>query len=171
MGPQLQDGLAFAAFPRAGQASPRSFPQNLSFKLRANRQQPSHYPTGRRGQVQHLGQRHEAHSEMLQFLKGHQQICNGPAPAVESLYQHDLDLPAPGGLQQFLTQSGWPPIFHWIRILLPVDDSNSRTYSSGGAWKCWKQFHECRLDSLLSSDGSRPFQPFLQADVVQPQRM
>ena len=61
-----------------------------------------HRSTGWRGQIQRLGQRHEAHAEMLQFLEGRQQIRYRPAPAVQSPHQHYVDLSAAGGLQQFL---------------------------------------------------------------------
>jgi len=40
---------------------------------------------------------------MFQFLERCQQIGNRPAPAVQPPYQHDIDLSAAGGLQQFLT--------------------------------------------------------------------
>jgi alpha-beta hydrolase superfamily lysophospholipase len=66
-------------------------------------QRPGHGATGGCGQIQRLGQRHEAYSEMLQFLQGCQQIRYRPAPAVQSPNQHDIDLSAAGGLQQFLT--------------------------------------------------------------------
>ena len=62
----------FPVLPRMGQASPSPFPQNLSFKLSEDRQQSGHGSTGRRGQIQRLGQRHEAHAEMFQFLEGGQ---------------------------------------------------------------------------------------------------
>ena len=58
---------------------------------------------GGRSQIQRLGQRNEADAEMLQFLKGRQQIRYRPAPAVQPPHQHDIDLAAAGGLQQFLT--------------------------------------------------------------------
>lgn len=58
----------FSILPRMRQARPRSFPQNLPFELREDGKQAGHGATGRRGQVQCLGQRHEAHTEMLQFL-------------------------------------------------------------------------------------------------------
>ena len=93
----------FAVLPSVGQASASSLPQDLPFELGENGQQPRHRSTGRRSQVQRLGQRHETHTEMLQFLKGCQQIRYRPAPAVQPPYQHDVDLAAAGGLQQFLT--------------------------------------------------------------------
>jgi len=56
--------------PRMRQASPSSFPQNLSFELSENRQKAGHRSTGGSGQIQRLGQRHETYSEMFQLLKG-----------------------------------------------------------------------------------------------------
>ena len=94
---------SFAVLPGVGQAGASSLPQDLPFELGEDGQQPRHRSTGRRSQVQRLGQRHEAHAEMLQFLKGCQQIRYRPAPAVQPPYQHDIDLAAACGLQQFLT--------------------------------------------------------------------
>jgi len=54
-------------------------------------------------EVQRLDQRHEAHSEMLQFLECRQQIRYRPAPAVQPPHQHHIDLATACGLQQFLT--------------------------------------------------------------------
>ena len=62
----------FPVLPRMGQASPSSLPQNLPFELSKDGQQASHGTPGRCGQIQRLGQRHEAHSEMFQFLESHQ---------------------------------------------------------------------------------------------------
>ena len=39
---------------------------------------------------------------MLQFLERRQQIRHRPAPAIQSPHQHDIDLAAACGLQQFL---------------------------------------------------------------------
>ncbi len=49
----------FAVLPSVGQASPGSFPQNLSFELGEDCQQAGHRTTGGRCQVQRLGQRYE----------------------------------------------------------------------------------------------------------------
>jgi hypothetical protein len=48
-----------AVLPGVGQASPSSFPQNLSFEFGEYGQQAGHGSTGRCGQVQGLGQRNE----------------------------------------------------------------------------------------------------------------
>jgi len=91
----------FAVQPGLGQPGSSSLPQNLPFKLCEYRQKAGHRSTGWRSQVQRLGQRHKAHSEMLQFLKGCQQIRYRPAPAVQPPNQHDIDLATAGGPQQF----------------------------------------------------------------------
>ena len=88
----------FTILAGVGETSPRSFPQNLSFKLGEDRQQTGHGSTRGCGQVQRFGQRDEAHSEMLQFLKGCQQIRYRPAPSVQSPRQHYIDLSATRGL-------------------------------------------------------------------------
>jgi len=90
---------AFAILPGMGQASPRSLSQNLSFELGEYGQQAGHRSTGRRGQVQCLGQGNEPDSKMFQFLERGQQIRNRPAPAVQPPYEHYIDFSAPGGVQ------------------------------------------------------------------------
>ena len=92
---------SFAVLPGVRQASPSSFPQNLPFELGEDRQQAGHRATGRRGQIQRLGQRDETDAEMLQFLKCRQQIRYRPAPAIQSPHQHDVDLAAARRLHQF----------------------------------------------------------------------
>ena len=74
----------FAVLPRMRQASLGPLLQNLAFERRENGQQPSHGTSGWRGQVQGLGQGHEAHSEMLQFLEGRQQIRDRPVSVVKT---------------------------------------------------------------------------------------
>jgi hypothetical protein len=93
----------FSVRPCMLQARPRSFPQNLPFELSENRKQPGHGSTGRGGQVQRLGERHEANAQMFEFLERCQQICHRTAPAVQPPDQHDVDFPAASGLEQFLT--------------------------------------------------------------------
>ncbi len=92
----------FPLLARMCQASSCSFAQDLSFELRKDGQQAGHRSTGGCGQIQRLRQGNETHSEVLQFLKSRQQIGNRAAPAVQPPDQHDIDLPSPSGLQQFL---------------------------------------------------------------------
>jgi hypothetical protein len=92
----------FPVLARMRQAGLGTFPQNLPFELGEDGQQASHSSTGGRSQVQRLGQRYETDSQMLQFLERRQQICDGPAPAIQSPDQHQVDFPATGGFQQFL---------------------------------------------------------------------
>jgi hypothetical protein len=81
-----------------------SLPQNLFFKLGEDGQQAGHSATGWGGQVQCLGQGNEANAQMLQFLERRKEICNRPPPAIQPPHQHDINLPAAGGLQQLLAQ-------------------------------------------------------------------
>jgi hypothetical protein len=46
-------------------------------------------------------------TQMFQFLEGSQQIRYRPAPAIQSPDQHQVDLPAASGFQDFL--AGFPP--------------------------------------------------------------
>ena len=64
----------FSILPRMSQASASSLPQNFPFELGEDRQQASHGSTGRRGQIQRLGQRDEADTQMFQFLQRRQQV-------------------------------------------------------------------------------------------------
>jgi hypothetical protein len=102
-GRRCRPAEALAVLPGVGQTSPRSFPQNLPFKLGEDGQQPGHCAPGWCGQVQCLRQRDESDAKMFQFLKGCQQIRDRPATAVQAPHQHDVDLPTAGGLQEFLT--------------------------------------------------------------------
>ncbi len=52
------------------QTVPGSFPQNLPFEPSKDGQQASHRATGRRGQVQRLGQGYEPDAEMLEGCFG-----------------------------------------------------------------------------------------------------
>jgi len=88
--------------PGVGQASPDPFPQDFSFELRENSEQPGHGSTGWRRQIQRFGQRDETNTEMLQFLECHQQVRYRPAPAVQPPNQHHVDLPAARSLQYSL---------------------------------------------------------------------
>jgi hypothetical protein len=85
-----------------GQASPGSFPQNLSFELGEDGQQSGHRTPGWCGQIQRLRQRHEADAQMIEFLQGCEQIRYRAAPSIQSPHQHQVDLVTAGGLQQFL---------------------------------------------------------------------
>ena len=72
-----------AVLSRMRQAGANAFAQNLSFELSEDGQQPSHGAACGRGQIESLGERHEADAEMLQFLQGGKQIGDQSAPAVE----------------------------------------------------------------------------------------
>jgi len=66
----------FSVLPSMGQSGPRSFPQDFPFELGEDRQQSSHGATRRCGQIQCLGQRNEANTEMLQFLKRGEKVSD-----------------------------------------------------------------------------------------------
>jgi hypothetical protein len=93
----------FALQPGRCQTSSSSFAQNLSFELSEDSQQPGHGASDWCRQIQSLSLGNETDAEMCQFLEGRQQIRDGPAPAVQTPDQHDIDLAAASGLQQFLT--------------------------------------------------------------------
>jgi len=65
---------SFAVLTSLGQTRASSFAQNIFFELRKNCKQSRHGATSGRGQIQWLGQRDEADSEMLQFLQCRQQV-------------------------------------------------------------------------------------------------
>jgi len=85
--------------PRMSQASPSSFPQYFPFEFGENCEQSSHRSTSRCGQIQRLGQGNEPHTQMLQFLKGRQQIRYRAALAIQTPDQHHIDLPSASGFQ------------------------------------------------------------------------
>lgn len=89
-----------AALPGLGQPNAGSFAQNLSFELGEDGKQTGHGAPGWRSQIQRLGQRNEADSQMLQFLECRQQIGNRAAPAIQPPRQHHVDFAAPRRLDQ-----------------------------------------------------------------------
>jgi hypothetical protein len=58
---------SLAVLPGVRQARSSSLTEDLSFECGEDGQQARHRSTRGRSQVQRLGQRHEAHYEMLQF--------------------------------------------------------------------------------------------------------
>ena len=58
-----------AVLPGVGQASPSSFLQNLPFKGGKNSEHGGHGATGRRREVQRLGQRHEADAQVRKLYR------------------------------------------------------------------------------------------------------
>lgn len=53
---------------RVGKTSADAFAQNLSFELGEDCEQSGHGAAGGRGQIESLSQRHEANTQMFQFL-------------------------------------------------------------------------------------------------------
>src|ERR1700676_2451396 len=86
------------------ESSPYALSEYFALEGCEHCQQSSHRTTGRRGQVQRLGQRYEPDPEMLEFLHRGEQIGDRSSPAVQSPHQHDIDLPAPSSFQQLLPQ-------------------------------------------------------------------
>ena len=93
---------ALAVLPGMGKPGTNAFTQNLAFELGEHGQQCGHGSAGGRGQIESLGERHEADAEMLQFLQRGEQVGDRPAPAIQAPDQHHVDLPAPGGFDQLL---------------------------------------------------------------------
>ena len=87
-----------------GQTSADAFAQDLAFELGEHREQSSHGATGGRGQIECFGQRNETDSEMLQFLERRNQIRDGPAPAIQTPHQHDIDFAPSCGSEQCFAQ-------------------------------------------------------------------
>ena len=74
--------------------------KNLPFELGEHGEQSGHGAAGGGGQIECFGQRDETHSEMLKFLQRRNQIRNGPAPAIQTPNQHDIDFAASCGSDQ-----------------------------------------------------------------------
>ena len=77
---------ALAVQPGLEQSRASSLPQNLSFEFGENREQTRHRSPSRRSQVQCLGQRNEAHSQMLQSSRAgrHTHAWHGSASEVSA---------------------------------------------------------------------------------------
>ena len=92
----------FAVLSRMSKPGTDAFAKDFSFELSENSQQSGHGAAGGRGQIESLGQRHEADTEMLQFLQSGEQIGDRSSPAIQAPDQHHVDLPSPGGFDQLL---------------------------------------------------------------------
>ena len=93
-----------AVLPGMSQSGPHALSQDLALELSEDGQQRGHRATGRRGQVQRLGQRYEADAEMFQFLQRGEQVGYRSSPAIQPPHQHHIDLPAPRSFHQLLPQ-------------------------------------------------------------------
>jgi hypothetical protein len=119
-----------AVLPGMSESSPYAFSEDFALEGSEHCQQPSHRTTGRRGQVQRLGQRYEADAEMLQFLQSGEQIGDRSSPAVQPPHQHHIDLPAPRSFQQFSRNCRWvapePTSFTCMAMVQPRRTAYSR---------------------------------------------
>jgi len=79
----------FSVPPRMSKAlgRSRSICRSNSAKIAGS---PAICATGRCGQIQRFGERHEPDARMFQFLKGCQQVGYGPAPPVQGPDQHQI---------------------------------------------------------------------------------
>jgi len=76
--------------------------QNLALELGEHSQQCGHGAAGRHGQVQRLGQRHEADTEVFQLLQSGKQVGYRSSPAVRPPYQYYIDFTATRSFYQLL---------------------------------------------------------------------
>jgi hypothetical protein len=100
-GDSYRPAQPFSVLPGLDETSPSSLAQNFPFELSEDSQQARHGSAGWCGQIKRLRSGNEPDAKVLQLLKGRQKIRYRPAPAVEPPYQHQIDLPAAGGIQQF----------------------------------------------------------------------
>jgi hypothetical protein len=98
-----QPPQSLSVLPCMRLASPRSLAHNLGFELGEDSEQAGHRATGWGSQVQCFSEGNEPDSKMFQLLECGQRICNRAAPAIQTPDQHDIDLAAARGLQQYLT--------------------------------------------------------------------
>ena len=68
--------------------------RNFALEGGEDGQQRGHRATRRSGQVQRLGQRHEADTEVFQLLQRGQQVGYRSSPAVQPPNQHHIDFTA-----------------------------------------------------------------------------
>ena len=91
---------AFALLAGVIQTGTYTLAQNLPLELREHREQTRHRATCWRGQVKCFGERYESDSEMLEFLERRNQVCDGPAPAIQAPHEYDVDFAPAGGSDQ-----------------------------------------------------------------------
>jgi hypothetical protein len=76
------------------ETGPHALPKDLALKGGENGQQRGHCTTRRCGQVQRLGQRYEADTEVFQLLQSGQQVGYRSSPAIQPPHQHHIDFTA-----------------------------------------------------------------------------
>jgi len=77
-----------------------AFAKDVPFELCKHGVQASHGAARWCSQIERFRQRYETHAEMLQFLKCRNQVCDGPAPAIQAPHQHDIDFTAASSSDQ-----------------------------------------------------------------------
>ena len=63
--------------------NPAAFAEHLALELGEDRHDPRHRATRRCTQVERLGQRHEAHSQVGQLAERHYQVGRAPPLAIQ----------------------------------------------------------------------------------------
>src|ERR1035438_59868 len=86
------------------ETGPHTLPKGLALEGGEHGQQRSHCTTRRSGQVERLGQRHEANAEMLKFMQSREQVGDRSSPAVQTPHHNNVDLSSPCRFQQFLPE-------------------------------------------------------------------
>jgi len=125
------------------ESSPYAFSEDLALEGCEHCQQPCHRTTGRCGQVQRLGQRHEADTEMFQFLQRGEQVGDRSSPAIQPPHQHDIDLPTSRSFQKLLRDWRWvapdPTSFTCMAMIQPRQSAYSRMARLCMGSVCWSR--------------------------------
>ncbi len=95
---------AFASLPGMGQTGTDTLSKDLPFELGEHGEQAGHRAARGGGQVKCFCQRYESDSEMLKFLERRYQVCDGPAPAIQTPHQDDIDFAPTCGSDQSCSQ-------------------------------------------------------------------
>jgi hypothetical protein len=89
--------VAFALAPSLRNAGFDPLAQNLPLKLRKDRQEASHRPSSRRGEIQRFMERDKPHAQGMQLVQCIHEIDDGASPPIQPPDHNRINLAAACG--------------------------------------------------------------------------
>src|SRR5262249_59683583 len=86
--------MACSTSPGLGNPGFHPLAQDLAFKLGKDRQQSSHSPPHRRGQIQGFAEGDKTYAEALEFLERADEVSEGAPPAIQAPDHDCIDGPS-----------------------------------------------------------------------------
>jgi len=114
--------MACSTSPGLGNPGFHPLAQDLAFKLGTDRQQPSHSPPHRRGQIQGFAEGDKTYAEELEFLERADEVREGAPPAIQAPDDDGIDGPSACRLHEDLAL---PALMRTRTDLLNGEDNSS----------------------------------------------